>query len=277
MKNIYQVLLSTLIIGSLLSCSANTDSDSEEGQDSGPYYVEFVSCNKGNEFNKANLSEMIEAWRGLPISDGMRGSYLYDPIRDENAFGPSMWWELEWSSKDSADNAWQDSSQNEAFAAWAEKYENVMSCDGEGRNAWDIVVPISSTFFGEANESGYFYSQYWTCSYREDAGRKELEEFLPLHTAKIEASKLEGTGYHYGVYFDRRSMEASHADVQANLVWGEWAISAEAMETQNQNFNDNFQDVFEEFNKIGSCLEEPDIFDSWVLYSSSDQDKGPQF
>jgi hypothetical protein len=72
-------------------------------------------------------------------------------------------------------------------------------------------------------------------------------------------------------------MEASHADVQANLVWGEWAISAEAMETQNQNFNDNFQDVFEEFNKIGSCLEEPDIFDSWVLYSSSDQDKGPQF
>ena len=277
MKNIYKVFLSTLIIGSLLSCTSSTDSASEKEQDAGPYYVEFVSCNKGDGFNKVNLSEMIEAWRSLPISDALRGSYLYDPLREENAFGPSMWWELEWSSKDSADNAWKDSNQNEAFAAWAEKYEHVMSCDGEGRNAWDIEVPIASTSFGEANESGYFYSQYWTCSYREGKGRKELEEFLPLHTAKIQASELQGTGYHYGVYFDRRSMEASHADVQANLVWGEWAISAEAMEVQNQNFNDNFQDVFEEFDKIASCLEQPDIFDSWVLYSSSDQDKSPEF
>lgn len=277
MKKIYQILFCFLLIGSLLSCSSGTDSDSVQAQDQGPFYVEFVSCTKGNEFSKSNLSNMISEWRSLPKSSDLRGSYLYDPIEEQNAFGPSMWWELEWSSKDSADKVWQDSSQDEAFAEWSEKYQDVISCNGEGRNAWDIVVPISSTFFGEANESGYFYSQYWTCSYKNDAGRKELEDFLPLHTAKVESSELQGTGYHYGVYFDRRSLDASHADVQANLVWGEWATSQETMEVQNQNFNDNFQDVFEEFDKIGSCLEEPDTFNSWVLYSSSEPDKGPQF
>ena len=33
----------------------------------------------------------------------------------------------------------------------------------------------------------------------------------------------------------------------------------------------------EEFDKIGSCLDAPDTFDSWMLYSSSDQDYSPEF
>ena len=49
------------------------------------------------------------------------------------------------------------------------------------------------------------------------------------------------------------------------------------MEIQNQNFTNNFQNVFEEFNKIGSCLENPDIFDSWVLYDRNDVDFRPKF
>ena len=110
--------------------------------------------------------------------------------------------------------------------------------------------------------------------------RKELENFLPMHSAKIKSSNLQGTGYHYGVYFDRRSIDASHSDVQANLVWGEWANSKDAMELQNQNFADNFQEVFEEFDKLGTCLEEPDAFNSWMLYtkdSPDDSDYSPQF
>ena len=93
-----------------------------------------------------------------------------------------------------------------------------MSCDGAGRNAWDIKIPVSSSHFGESNESGYFYSQYCTCSYKDGAGRNELDSFLPMHSAKIKSSNLEGTGYHYGVYFDRRSQGASHSDVPANLA-----------------------------------------------------------
>ena len=38
-----------------------------------------------------------------------------------------------------------------------------------------------------------------------------------------------------------------------------------------------FQRMREEFDKIGSCLDTPDAFDSWMLYSSSNQDYSPEF
>ena len=49
------------------------------------------------------------------------------------------------------------------------------------------------------------------------------------------------------------------------------------MEVQNKNFSDNFQDVFEEFDKIGSCADSPDTYDSWVLYLRDDRDSMPVF
>ena len=188
-----------------------------------------------------------------------------------------MWWELEWESKEAADSAWNEWVTNADVMEWTNKYQDVMSCDGAGRNAWDIKIPVSSSYFGESNESGYFYSQYWTCSYKNGAGRNELDTFLPMHSAKIKSSNLEGTGYHYGVYFDRRSQDASHSDVPANLVWGEWAKSEAAMEKQNQNFENNFQEVFAAFDKLATCLDEPDTFNSWMLYSRENSDYSPSF
>ena len=67
-----------------------------------------------------------------------------------------MWWELEWEDKNAADNAWNDWQGNEETSSWAEEYSEVLNCDGEGRNAWDILVPISSQYFDGSNDSGYF-------------------------------------------------------------------------------------------------------------------------
>ena len=277
MKKIYQAVLMSFLFGALLSCSGENMNNSSSDHEEGPFYVEFVSCAKGNDYSQANLSNMIESWRMLPISEDLRGSYLYDPIKEENAFGPSMWWELEWESKDAADEAWSSWADDEAVMDWSNNFQNVMSCDGAGRNAWDILIPVSSSHFGESNESGYFYSQYWTCNYKNGAGRDELESFLPMHSAKIKSSDLQGTGYHYGVYFDRRSEDASHSDVSASHVWGEWAVSEDAMELQNKNFADNFQEVFAEFDKLASCLDEPDTFNSWILYAKDTPDYSPSF
>jgi hypothetical protein len=277
MKKLYQLSLSFFILGALISCTGESVSTSNQEHEEGPFYVEFVSCSKGSEYSNSNLSDMIQSWRMLPISNELRGSYLYDPIKEENAFGPSMWWELEWESKEAADSAWNEWVTNADVMEWTNKYQDVMSCDGAGRNAWDIKIPVSSSYFGESNDSGYFYSQYWTCSYKNGAGRNELDTFLPMHSAKIKSSNLEGTGYHYGVYFDRRSRDASHSDVPANLVWGEWAKSEEAMEKQNQNFENNFQEVFAAFDKLATCLDEPDTFNSWMLYSRDNSDYSPSF
>ena len=135
MKKIYKTSLTILIFVSLLSCSNEKVSEVSQEHEKGPFYVEFVSCTKGNEYSNSSLSKMIESWKTLPISSELRGSYLYDPIKEENAFGPSMWWELEWESKEAADAAWDAWTDNEKVTAWANEYQNVMSWDGAGRNA----------------------------------------------------------------------------------------------------------------------------------------------
>ena len=46
-----------------------------------------------------------------------------------------MWWELEWESKEAANSAWNELVTNADVMEWTNKYQDVMSCDGAGRNA----------------------------------------------------------------------------------------------------------------------------------------------
>ena len=260
-----------------IGCTNTNKDNNLEIDEYSPRFNEFMACEKGAEYSSKNLSMMISDWRAFQLSEEMMGAFFHDPINEENTFGPTAWWELEWSSKEAADTAWEQWSNNEEAVEWSEKYSDVLVCNQEGRNSWDLIYPISFDLFGEPNDSGYFYSQYWSCNFKNDANRKDMENFIPTHKAFIEESDLKGTGYHYGVYFDRRSEDASHSNVETSHLWAEWARSAESMDVQNRNFADNGQSTFEIFNQIGACPENPDIYDSWVLYLKNKPELVPSF
>jgi len=260
-----------------IGCTNTNKDNNLEIDEYSPRFNEFMACEKGAEYSSKNLSMMISDWRAFQLSEEMMGAFFHDPINEENTFGPTAWWELEWSSKEAADTAWEQWSNNEEAVEWSEKYSDVLVCNQEGRNSWDLIYPISFDLFGEPNDSGYFYSQYWSCNFKNDANRKDMENFIPTHKAFIEESDLKGTGYHYGVYFDRRSEDASHSNVETSHLWAEWARSAESMDVQNRNFADNGQSTFEIFNQIGACPENPDIYDSWVLYLKDKPELVPSF
>ena len=270
-------VLSLALATIVVSCSNENKENDLEANEYSPRFNEFMACEKGTEYSAENLSNMISDWRAFQLSEELMGAFFYDPINEENTFGPTAWWELEWSSKEAADAAWEQWSNNEEALEWSEKYLNVVVCDQEGRNSWDLIYPITVDFFGKPNDSGYFYSQYWSCNYKNDANREDMENFIPTHKAFIERSDLQGTGYHYGVYFDRRSEDASHSNVETSHLWAEWARSAETMDVQNRNFAENGQSTFEIFNEIGACPENPDIYDSWVLYLKDKPELVPSF
>ena len=270
-------VLSLTLATIVVSCSNENKENDLEANEYSPRFNEFMACEKGTEYSAENLSNMISDWRAFQLSEELMGAFFHDPINEENTFGPTAWWELEWSSKEAADAAWEQWSNNEEALEWSEKYLNVVVCDQEGRNSWDLIYPITVDFFGKPNDSGYFYSQYWSCNYKNDANREDMENFIPTHKAFIERSDLQGTGYHYGVYFDRRSEDASHSNVETSHLWAEWARSAESMDVQNRNFADNGQSTFEIFNQIGACPENPDIYDSWVLYLKDKPELVPSF
>ena len=245
-------VLSLALATIVVSCSNENKENDLEANEYSPRFNEFMACEKGTEYSAENLSNMISDWRAFQLSEELMGAFFHDPINEENTFGPTAWWELEWSSKEAADAAWEQWSNNEEALEWSEKYLNVVVCDQEGRNSWDLIYPITVDFFGKPNDSGYFYSQYWSCNYKNDANREDMENFIPTHKAFIERSDLQGTGYHYGVYFDRRSEDASHSNVETSHLWAEWARSAETMDVQNRNFAENGQSTFEIFNEIGA-------------------------
>ena len=277
----YKILKLTFLIPVFtvlaIGCTNTNKDNNLEIDEYSPRFNEFMACEKGAEYSSKNLSMMISDWRAFQLSEEMMGAFFHDPINEENTFGPTAWWELEWSSKEAADTAWEQWSNNEEAVEWSEKYSDVLVCNQEGRNSWDLIYPISFDLFGEPNDSGYFYSQYWSCNFKNDANRKDMENFIPTHKAFIEESDLKGTGYHYGVYFDRRSEDASHSNVETSHLWAEWARSAESMDVQNRNFADNGQSTFEIFNQIGACPENPDIYDSWVLYLKNKPELVPSF
>tara|TARA_B100000965_G_C19525674_1_gene728658 strand:+ start:69 stop:905 length:837 start_codon:yes stop_codon:yes gene_type:complete len=277
----YKILKLTFLIPVFtvlaIGCTNTNKDNNLEIDEYSPRFNEFMACEKGAEYSSKNLSMMISDWRAFQLSEEMMGAFFHDPINEENTFGPTAWWELEWSSKEAADTAWEQWSNNEEAVEWSEKYSDVLVCNQEGRNSWDLIYPISFDLFGEPNDSGYFYSQYWSCNFKNDTNRKDMENFIPTHKAFIEESDLKGTGYHYGVYFDRRSEDASHSNVETSHLWAEWARSAESMDVQNRNFADNGQSTFEIFNQIGACPENPDIYDSWVLYLKDKPELVPSF
>ena len=278
MNKISRLIFLSLSVATLaIGCSEEKKDNTSNENIYQPVFNEFMACKKGSEYSSENLSKMIADWRAFPVSEELLGAFFHDPINEQNTFGPTAWWELEWTSKEAAEEAWGQWSENQEASDWSDKYSVVIVCNQDGRNSWDLIYPISADFFGELTDSAYFYSQYWSCNYKNDANRGDMENFIPTHKAFIEGSDLQGTGYHYGVYFDRRTEEASHSNVETSHLWAEWARSAEAMDVQNRNFADNGQSTFEIFNEIGACPENPDIYDSWVLYLKDKPELVPSF
>ena len=92
----------------------------------GKAFAEFMACEAGADFNAENATKMISDWQKLITAESLFGVWGYVPAADTNAFGDTLWWELNWNSKEEADAEWSAWVENEDAQAWAEQYSNVM-------------------------------------------------------------------------------------------------------------------------------------------------------
>ena len=82
----------------------------------GKAYAEFMACTAGPDFNAENATKMIAAWQKLITAESLFGVWGYVPAADTNAFGDTLWWELNWNSKEEADAEWN---------SWAVSYTHL--------------------------------------------------------------------------------------------------------------------------------------------------------
>ena len=136
-----KLLLISFVSFLFVSCSTEQASNQSEAFNGESIFVEFMPCQAGPDFSVENMQEMISEWRSLLTADDLKGAWGYFPASESNAFGNTGWWELNWSSQDSANAAWSQWASNTEAAAWTEKYESVLSCDAEGRNCLLYTSP----------------------------------------------------------------------------------------------------------------------------------------
>ena len=180
-----KLLLISFVSFLFVSCSTEQDSNQSEAFNGESIFVEFMPCQAGPDYSVENMQEMISEWRSLLTADDLKGAWGYAPASESNAFGNTGWWELNWSSQESANAAWSQWASNTEAAAWTEKYESVLSCDAEGRNALDAIFPVEADHFGALPESGYFYSEFYHCFYNEGSSKADAVAFLPKYLSLI--------------------------------------------------------------------------------------------
>jgi len=262
----------------MVGCSMENSVEEESATKPNVRYNEFMECKFGPDMSTEKLTAMISEWQKLITTESLIGAWGYSPASEENAWGESGFWELEWDSKEAAESAWADWEANEEAAAWNEKYLGVMQCDGPGRFKHDGIFPIPYETYGEANSSGYFYSEFHICKYNEGAGREDAVAFLPGFTQAVAQGDYEGTGYHYGNYFPYDVSETNPEGESADFIWANFTKSKAANEKATTAFESDVREkMFPIFSEFASCGDKPELFHGWALYDRDNKDFMPSF
>ena len=272
----------TFLMSIIFVSSCSNEMVEEPTTDSASYnsnaYAEFMACSAGADFSAENAMTMIAAWQKLITSDSLLGAWGYVPAAETNAFGDTMWWELNWSSEADADSEWSAWAQNEKAQSWAEEFSNVMTCDGAGRNSFDAEYPIEVNTYGDSNESGYFYSEFYQCNFKEESDSSDAKEFLPGFVNAVSNSDYGGTNYSIGNYFAHKNEDGSHVESDIDFLWATFTNSSDSMDKANSSFEKDVRgEMFPKFSEFASCAEMPDVYHSWTFYNSQDKEFMPDF
>lgn len=267
MKNYLTLLISFIFIA---SCAVEEPMQQVTDILDDEYFTEFMPCKAGPDFNADNMTAMISEWQKLLTAEELLGVWGYAPAADTNSIKDTGWWELQWSSQEAADMAWDQWIQNEEASAWQEKYASVLQCDGEARNPFDAVMPITPTAYGEMNDSGYFYSEVYICEFNESYSKNDAVEFLYGFRDAVAEGDYSGTTYHLLNYFFQED--------PSSFLWGNFTNSKASMDKANIAFEQSVRDkMFPLFSEFAQCGEQPDLYNGYTLYWSEKKDFMPTF
>ena len=271
MKNIFNFILPLVFI---VSCSmeesGDASTDTVEDRLSKVYYTEFMPCTAGPDYTSENMTSMIAEWQKLLTNENLQGVWGYAPAVATNSFPDNGWWEIQWGSKEEAQEAWSEWSQNKEAAAWNEKYASVLQCDESLINGFESIFPIASAQYSELPDSGYFYGEVHICELNDGSTQEEAISFLSGFTEAVANADYSDTSYHLGNYFN--------VDESGGFLWANFTNSEESMSKANTSFEASVREtMFPIFSTFASCGEVPDLYHGFTLYNADDKDFMPTF
>ena len=247
----------------LISCSNNNENNAPVYNEVGQiFYNEFMQCKTGPDYTLDSSKAMMEEWRALGPSKDLLGAWLYQPASEENR-SQDGFWELQWTSKESADMAWQEWLSNKEAQAWGEKYNNVLQCNGDNRSPWTFVFPYDPETFGAFDSSGYFATAFSPCNFNEDKTNEDLKLSTAFYSTWLDTLDKNIGTYAYGLYVP------AFADSPVDFWFGNFHENFQTMADGNILWEESGGQAKASLESTATC-EAPDLYDSQLVYDPSE-------
>ncbi len=229
-------------------------------------FNEFMECVPGENYSQESMMNMISDWRNLGLSESLLGSWGYAPASENNTLTNGEW-ELSWTSKEAADEAWAVWLENEDAQAWSQKYESVLQCDSENRNGYEFFFPYNPYHFGPTSEDGSFGANFVPCTLNDGRGQADLSNALIAYNKWLDGldNNVVNGFYAYGVYIpiDPESDE--------DYWYGNFHIDMDGMQKGMSLWEETGGSAKDALENAGTCGN-PEIFHGQVFYDPTNPD-----
>jgi len=257
------ILVSFLFLVGCSDSQEEPEVTTEEEQ--GPPFSEYMTCTPGSDFDDETARMMVDEWNDLAFDEALFFAAGHAPLETASLGGEGkVYWQLFWDSKEAADAAWA-SGPSEEFAAWAEKHESVLTCDGENRRGYDAYFPYSDKDNWEPVTEWVTYAHY--CKYNDDDGREKLVEVIEAFNAYLDNQADDVAPFRYGVYMHNGDNPEPYASY--DFFWMNYYADDEGAKTSYDRFANEGAEVQAMIDASATC-EGPNPSNSYQFYPDPD-------
>ena len=244
MNLITKGLLSFFAVFFIVSCSNSMD-DADVQQS--VYFNQFIPCQAGPDYSAETMENFVAEWSELvAVYDEMVWAGGYEPASGQQG----GWWELQWTSKEAADSAWESWLSNAEAQEWDDSSNNVLECDNTQVGDFDMHGGLNAPDFDWTS----FATSSMACRFTDGATEADLMADMDLFNEWV-AGNGTGDPFTYGVYMPQDGSDPY------DFYWLNWHQTFDAMEAGNMNWIENGTEMQAVFDSHAIC-DNPELWNS---------------
>lgn len=244
MNLIKKSLLSISALIFVVSCSNSMD-DADAQQT--VYFNQFIPCQAGPDYSAETMENFVAEWNELvTVYNEMVWAGGYAPASGQQG----GWWELQWTSKEAADTAWESWLSNAEAQEWDESSNNVLECDNTQVGDFDMHGGVNAPDF----DWTAFATSSMACRFTDGTTEADLMADMELFNEWV-ADNGTGDPFTYGVYMPQDGSDPY------DFYWLNWHQTFDAMEAGNMNWIENGTEMQAVFDSHAIC-DNPELWNS---------------
>lgn len=245
------VLISILLV--ITSCSEQAeDTNTEVEEIVQRPYSEYLTCTPGNNFTPESVRAMITEWNQLDLDDSLYFAAGHAPLTESTLAGSGkVSWQLFWQSKEDATQAWSED-PSEEFLAWGEKFQDVLTCDGDGRRGYDVYWGRDNDRSGEWEDNTQWVTYAHYCKFNEAGSFEALSSAAQEFNIYLDNVESGTDGpFTFGVYLHNNDNPEPY--INYDFFWMNYYQNHDDAQASYERFAQTGTEMQATFDSFSEC------------------------